>query len=134
MAQFPSGAISKIEIVSPPKMQWMPFFVFVNNCVKVRRQCDAIWDGLSSLLLGLSPKCPTCNGVKSGLGAVSESGQNLSLLESPLPTALLLILLHFLIPTLSSVLLFLSRSGILCMQVRCLGRKRLSQSVSVCLI
>ena len=98
----------------PFKMQWPPFFVFVNNYVKVRWVCDAIQNGLSSLLLSLSPppkrKCPICNGVKSGLGALSESVQNLSLLERPL-SPLFLILPHFLIPTLSSVPL--SRSWLL---------------------
>lgn len=74
--QWPSFRLEpylKLKL-SPPKMQWLPFFVFVNNSVTV--QCDAIWNGLSSLLLSLSPpskrKYPTCNGVKIGLGALSE--------------------------------------------------------------
>lgn len=85
-------------------MQWLPlFFVFVNNYVKVHRQCDAFWNGLSLLLLSLSQKCPTCNGVKSGLGAVSEKRPKSFIARkppSPLPTPLFLILLRLLIPTL----------------------------------
>lgn len=116
VAQFPSGTISKIEIVLP-KMNWLPFFVFVNHFVKVHRQCDAIWNELSSLLSSLSPpskrESPKCNGVRIGLGALSGSGQNLLLLESLLP------LLHFSNSTLSSLLLFLSQSSVFGMQVGC---------------
>lgn len=59
------------------------FFWFANNLCKI---ASAAWSyfykGLSPPLSTLSRWCPTCNGVKSGLRATSESSQNLSLLES----------------------------------------------------
>lgn len=122
------------------KIQCLPFFVFVNNFVKVRQQCDVVWDGLSSLLLSLSPpskrKCPMCNGIKIGLGPLSESSHNLSLLEPP-PRPMHLILYTFFYSVLSSVLPFLSWSSVLCMQVGCLGSEfvqTLQRSIPYCLI